>query len=391
MEILEARENRKFNILKMKEEYAIVTSVKCNMVGTNKNLFPSHLLIDRFANLLIEKKNKIKIEYYESSDGPYYLLGLNEKITKEELIEFENLPLGRIIDIDIYEDEKSISRTDLNLPRRKCIVCHNDAFFCIRNKSHSFEEVYEKILRETLTVLIDESMENELLIENKFGLVTKKSNGSHPDMNYSLMTKAKNAIIPYLVDLFFLGYKEEKLELTKIRELGKKAEEAMFVATNNINCYQGLIFILGITLVSFGHVLKFSLKFDDIFTKVSDLTKGITKEISDREYQGARGEVESGLENVRKAITYYEKTNNKLMTLIYIIQNIDDTILIKRSKTKENYQKYKKLISKITNYDEYLIKEVSDIFIRNNLSCGGSADLLIVTLFLSEIKKDFKI
>lgn len=388
MEILNARENKKNQIEKFLNEYKTIIVIKANIVGNNKNVFPAHLLIRRFKEEVL-KKIKADEELFESFDGPYYILKTNDEILKSSLIEIEETTIGRLIDIDLYKQIKSISRIDLNKSMRKCLICDNDSFNCIRNKRHSFEEVYHQILEITIKTLINEAMEKELKLDDKFGLVTINSNGSHKDMDYSLMVKAKDAIIPGLVKLFFLGY--ESISLNNLqqdaRKIGLATEKEMFNVTKNVNCYQGLIFVLGMTLVSLGYVISHKEPFSKIFNNIKKINEGITNEVKTRKYKGAREEVENGLINVQSVLN--QNYPQDIMKLVYLIQNVDDTILIKRSKSFKKYQEYKNMVKQITFYDNKKIKEISDLFIKNNLSCGGSADLLVVCFLLEEIRKDF--
>lgn len=61
----------------------------------------------------------------------------------------ENHPYGRLADLDvvIMEDQelKSISRSVLNAPKRKCLICESDAKVCGRSRTHTVEELQVQI------------------------------------------------------------------------------------------------------------------------------------------------------------------------------------------------------------------------------------------------------
>jgi triphosphoribosyl-dephospho-CoA synthetase len=80
-----------------------------------------------------------------------------------------------------------------------------------------------------------------------------------------------------------------------------------------------------------------------------------------------------------------------LMTLIGLIRDVEDTVLLKRAESLDRYLYYRKLIGSITNFDEERIKEITRECIENNLSFGGSADLLIVTIFLKKVEGCLKL
>ncbi|MGD9666057.1 MAG: citrate lyase holo-[acyl-carrier protein] synthase [Synergistaceae bacterium] len=57
---------------------------------------------------------------------------------------------GRIFDIDIIVPKKTITRSDLGLPPRTCLLCDRPAKECARDRRHSYEElraVIEKLIK----------------------------------------------------------------------------------------------------------------------------------------------------------------------------------------------------------------------------------------------------
>lgn len=54
--------------------------------------------------------------------------------------------IGRLFDIDVIRpDGTKVSREDLTLPARTCLLCGNPAHDCSRNRTHSVEELSKKI------------------------------------------------------------------------------------------------------------------------------------------------------------------------------------------------------------------------------------------------------
>lgn len=54
--------------------------------------------------------------------------------------------VGRLFDMDVLDiDGVPISRSALNLPKRKCLICQQDAVICARSRQHSPEELLNKI------------------------------------------------------------------------------------------------------------------------------------------------------------------------------------------------------------------------------------------------------
>ena len=58
----------------------------------------------------------------------------------------DNHPLGRLFDIDVLShDGTPISRQEVGQEARRCLLCDNEARFCMRNRTHTQEELWDKI------------------------------------------------------------------------------------------------------------------------------------------------------------------------------------------------------------------------------------------------------
>ena len=55
-------------------------------------------------------------------------------------------PLGRLFDLDVIgRDGIPLSRAAVGEPQRKCLLCDNTATFCMRNRTHTQEELIRRI------------------------------------------------------------------------------------------------------------------------------------------------------------------------------------------------------------------------------------------------------
>lgn len=410
--VLKAREQR-IKLIKAKETSNLIICLKANIPGHIKQRKEAYILIRIFKKLLKLTFDVVNTEFYNSDDGPYYLLEIRENNVyevKHKLVEIENThPLGRLIDLDLYDRNKeNISRTSLNIPSRKCMLCDNEVFACIRSKTHTKEEILSHIkenlyqfLRDELTKYLSESLNLELNLHPKFGLVTPYSNGSHDDMNYELMKEAQEVIIPGLIEMFFVGLEANNPDdaFQKGRLIGINSEFRMLSKTGGINAYRGLIFVLGLVMISFGYLLQRNLRYSDLYSTIIFMSKNLLNELKQEptsngmkiyhlyKIGGARKEAYLGLPNVRRAVdmlNQYPELNNEAltMTLIEIIKNCEDTVMIKRSGSLDKYNYYKNLVEQITEYNLEQIQKVTDEFIVNKISCGGSADILVTSIFI---------
>ena len=57
----------------------------------------------------------------------------------------ETHPLGRLMDMDVVGPEGPVSRADIGLAPRRCLLCGNEVRYCMRAKSHTREELLTRI------------------------------------------------------------------------------------------------------------------------------------------------------------------------------------------------------------------------------------------------------
>lgn len=422
--ILEERERRNQQILTLCKKNCVIT-LKANIPGLDKNIKEAFFLIQLFEKeldrILLNVTSK-QIIY--GVDGPMvqYILSVKSfdhhmtTIYKQKMIELEeNLPLGRFVDIDVYDDETSSRRRTVH---RKCVICGDDVYLCNRSLRHSYQELIvviqieiRKYLYKTITDFIEKSILAELELDPKFGLVTPVSSGTHSDMDYELMKKSMNVLIEPLWQMFDEGFSNFNLDdiFKNIRKIGAYAERKMLEVTNGINTYKGLIFCLGIALSASGYILQTHSKFDDIFVCIKKMCQSLKEELDsmilqDAEKQtfgvmayknygirGARMEACSGFRTIQSILLEVTDLSKKslTMTLIKLIQMSDDTVFLKRAGSIENYYYFKELFKKIKIYNEDDVYSLTKLCIKNNLSFGGSADLLIVTIYFYLFRKKF--
>jgi holo-ACP synthase/triphosphoribosyl-dephospho-CoA synthase len=416
--ILAAREDRIRQVESiLNQGYPTVLVLKANIPGTNKNISEAKIIVNIFKHLT-RKQFTIHVESeLGSKDGPYIIFGLRDtdaNAIKKQCIEIEEQhDLGRFVDIDVFQNSfQSLSRLKMNLPNRKCFICDESVYYCIKSKKHDVEtlvlhikkQVFDYICHNIKSFIID-AMITELDLEYKFGLITKTSQGSHTDMNYDMMKSTIDVIEPFFQQMFGVGYKTR--EITSIfkqsREVGVKAEQAMFYHTNGINCYKGLIFVLGAAVTSLGYVLQNKLGFADIFHVVKELSitilddfLGLTNTKGYDAYEkyhilGARGEVYHGLPSVQSILYNISDVNflsdNELRELLRkLIVLCEDTVFLHRAQSLDHYvhMKHKFETLNIINIDE--VKQLNQECIEKNLSFGGAADLLVTTLFLKKVE-----
>lgn len=181
---------------------------------------------------------------------------------------------GRLYDIDIIRtDGSKVSREEIGLPGRRCLLCGAPAHACSRSRKHTVDELVSRIQQlieedlflKRLFLAAREALTDEVSATPKPGLVDRLDNGAHQDMCYETFLNSAEAIAPYIRTMAEQGLhfsrqmahedeKEQDLSLlfSQIRKTGLLAETAMFDATGGVNTHKGIIFSMGILAASAG-------------------------------------------------------------------------------------------------------------------------------------------
>ncbi|MEW6624868.1 MAG: triphosphoribosyl-dephospho-CoA synthase [Bacillota bacterium] len=253
------------------------------------------------------------------------------------------------------------------------------------------------------------------------GLVSCKGSGSHKDMNIITFMLSTPAITPTIFMCAQSGRNHggalEDL-LIEIRKIGLVGEDKLLKATKGINTQRGILFLGGLTAAAAGYISKSAQKLTaySIASTVSQIAKGIinrelnvlknskkkTMTAGERLFlkynvTGIRGEVENGLPSVlevgfpalEEAITKDMNLNLCLVhTLISLMSMVEDTTILWRKDMAtliEVQEKAKKILAMGSVFTTKGLKEIYKLnreFINNNISPGGSADLVAITAAL---------
>ena len=275
-----------------------------------------------------------------------------------------------------------------------------------------------KMNNKNIATLATKALLYEVSISPKAGLVSRLSNGSHKDMNFYTFIDSSLALHNYFLNCF--DYGQEKLFscpdfFKDLREVGKVAEKEMYEATKGINTHKGTIFSMGILLAVLGVHLKENKEIDlkILSEKIKEMCKPLLNELEAsknistygekayKEYHltGARGLAISGyeivlLDGINKLKDFCKTLDFEtacILLLFYYMSVLDDTNIVNRASittlkevkilSKELFEENKKTLVK-ENIKNSMSK-LNDIFIEKNISAGGSADLLILTIFIN--------
>ena len=324
----------------------------------------------------------------------------------------EQHPLGRLFDMDVIDtDGRKLERET----QRGCMVCGKPGRFCAAGRAHSAEQlqaVTAQLLRRCFfpSDIADaavQSLIDEVRTTPKPGLVDRRNNGSHKDMDLPLFEASANALRSYFEECVRIGQHtaqqppEETFPL--LRAAGMEAEETMLQVTGGVNTHKGAIYTLGLLCGSIGRLC--CTHTDAILAEcramvgssvTADFAAATGKTAGERLYlqhgiRGIRGEAADGFPSVkniglphfRQALADGLSHNDAgVLTLLHLIAQVEDTNLYHRGGRDGAQWAAEEAKALLPRPGKEQIAQLDDAFIARNLSPGGCADLLAATYFL---------
>lgn len=283
--------------------------------------------------------------------------------------------------------------------------------------------------------LATQALQAELDTTPKPGLVDKDNNGAHRDMDYVLMQRSIDTLHPYFVKLALLGCADTLPSHTAIRDAGIEAEKAMLAATNGVNTHKGALFSMGLAVVAAAHeerkiaaneeqILKERNGGEDILVSLQTTIKALAASFPDT--NGTHGSkakllskgtttIKGALDNAREGYEmlfaewlpfYIERrkehdAHTLHKTLLRIMCDLDDTNVIYRTDlatAEEVKQEARALLDSFSEAhtaedkekriaaELLALKDMDKRYTARNISPGGAADMLSLTIFIGSIQ-----
>lgn len=283
--------------------------------------------------------------------------------------------------------------------------------------------------------LATQALQAELDTTPKPGLVDKDNNGAHRDMDYALMQRSIDTLHPYFVKLALLGCADVLPTHTSIRDIGIEAERAMLSATNGVNTHKGALFSMGLAVVAAAHeerkiaaneeqILKERNGGEDVLVSLQTTIKALAASFPDT--SGTHGSkakllskgttaIKGALDNAREGYEmlfaewlpfYIERRKERdahtlHKTLLRIMCDLDDTNVIYRTDlatAEEVKQEARALLDSFSKAhtaedkekriaaELLALKDMDKRYTARNISPGGAADMLSLTIFIGSIQ-----
>ena len=151
-ELLDSRENRVWHQQELLGKYGgVLVSVTLNIPGPIKDRpeyrkvmeWRMEALLAAFgANVVYSETRFLKT----GAEGYVCLEGLEKVEVKYLSVIIESMsPKARLLDIDVIDKDGAVSRSELGLDARKCLICDEDAKACARSQKHSMEELVARV------------------------------------------------------------------------------------------------------------------------------------------------------------------------------------------------------------------------------------------------------
>lgn len=284
----------------------------------------------------------------------------------------------------------------------------------------------EKFFKD-IAYLAQRALFYEVLLTPKPGLVDRANAGAHSDMDIYTFADSILVLDEYFEACVAAGYFYVDKDFTEIfyliRPLGIEAEKRMFFATDGVNTHKGAIFIFGILCSAIGSLKRDEVKLDfksichrggEISNKIlEDFNQDFSKKekLTYGEYQflnygsyGIRGEAKEGFPSIRRGEHILREALDQGLSfeasigqvLLNFMVKVFDSNVVGR-KGLGGLEFMKQLAKEALDLGGYensegvaKIKEMDKIFIEENISPGGCADLSAATIFVYWIEKYYR-
>lgn len=289
--------------------------------------------------------------------------------------------------------------------------------------------------------LATQALQAELDTTPKPGLVDKENNGAHRDMDHALMQLSINTLHPYFVRLALLGFADTLPSHAAIRDTGIEAEKAMLAATNGVNTHKGALFSMGLAVVATAYEEKKAAankevrgkeREEEYLSSLQLTIKALAASFPDtsgthgskaKQLSNGTTTIKGALDNAREGyeklfaewLPFYNERRKSHdahalhKTLLRIMCDLDDTNVIYRTNVataEEVKQEARALLAsfeeayaaqdkekcasaieeKCASAELLALKDMDRRYTARNISPGGAADMLSLTVFIGSIQ-----
>jgi triphosphoribosyl-dephospho-CoA synthase len=255
-------------------------------------------------------------------------------------------------------------------------------------------------------------LRREVATYPKPGLVSHIDNGAHDDMDAALLNCSTETLLPFFIALAEAGAAGHSMD--RLRVIGIEAERAMLAATQSVNTHRGAIFGLGLLCAAAGFRQAYGLSAR--LGKIVALRWGAQilagplvlhshGAVVGRRYGvgGARMEAAAGFPTLYdyglpalwlgRRLAPQDEEAARVQLCMALISRLEDTNLLHRGGT--NGLDFARQAARSFLAQGGVARSgwrdrahaIHQDFVARDLSPGGSADLLAMTLFVDALEK----
>lgn len=263
-----------------------------------------------------------------------------------------------------------------------------------------FGKAREMVPNTTLPYLVSwlavNALKQELDLTPKPGLVDTHDNGAHNDMDYDTMLRSIKSLRPYFAKLAVMSYSTTLPEALALQQLGLDAEKEMLKATGGVNTHRGALFSMGLAVVAACQMLANDKNWSDTIAAIAKQMPGgsQTHGTSVKQMHNVAGALDMARNGYKELtsnwLRFYRENNDEHInhkTILLIMSELDDTNVIHRAGYEMAQQVKQEAAHLLENFSIEGLEQMNRRFIDANISPGGAADMLSLTIFLSALTK----
>lgn len=245
------------------------------------------------------------------------------------------------------------------------------------------------------------ALQTELNLTPKPGLVDRQNCGAHSDMDYALMQGSIQALEwPFRRIAEMVACTAEWPDCTALAAIGREGEQHMMQATHGVNTHKGALFALGLSLAASVHLFSTQqplnapllqhtiARLASCFPRPAD-THGANLH---RRYgvAGALDNAQTGYAQLFNLwLPFWKQHQNSPHALhrllLYIMSTLDDTNVLHRVGAQRAAEVKTEAQELLTHFSIEKLENLDLIYIEQNISPGGAADMLALTLFIAAV------
>lgn len=399
-QVLLARENRAGRQQRLLAQYGLpLISFTMNMAGPVKDTPLSRFAFQAGVAALTKRLlgGPVSCCLTEAVTGCEALLVYDRpaQALKDVCMELESTEVGRLYDLDVLDAAgEKLSRPEM----RRCLVCGGPVAVCSRSRAHGLDAICAETARRlaefactTLGNLAADALREEAALSPKPGLVDSRTNGAHTDMDLLLMLRSAETLRPWFCRMVRLGL--DGAAPAQLQNAGRQAEEEMLQATGGVNTHKGALYALSLLLAAMGRHLSGAQ--ESVFSLAAADAAALAPPVGTHGSQvrrrygrpGAREEAMDGFPSLQ-ATLQATRSQPPLGVLLWSMAHLSDSNLLYRGGEAGlafAQNEAERILRLPQTQWEAELTALDAEMTRRNLSPGGSADLLALTLFFRSL------